>query len=153
MNNSLNRFVHDVGGNAAIEFALGLSILMVMLGGLVDYSLAFWTKGLLTSSVAEGIQFALLSGPQVSTSSIQGIVSQRLHLSASDVDVSQPSCKCVFGMPAMVVPQTCGLPCPNGAPPGTYITISARYTYLPIMPAYSRLSNPVITETATAKLK
>ncbi len=153
MNKSLDRLVHDVGGNVAIEFALGLSILMVMLAGLVDYSLAFWTKGLLTNSVAQGIQFALLSGPQVSTSSVREIMSQRLHLSASDVDVSQPSCKCVSGMPATAVPQTCGLPCLNGALPGTYITISARYTYAPLLPAYSRLSNPVITEAATAKLK
>lgn len=110
MNSSLDRLVHDARGNAAIEFALGLSILMVMLAGLVDYSLAFWTKGLLANSVVQGIQFALISGPQVSTSSVREIVSQRLHLSSSDVDVSQPSCKCVSGMPAMVVPQTCVLP-------------------------------------------
>ncbi len=150
---SLDRLTHDTRGNAAVEFALGLSILMVLLAGLVDYSLAFWTKGLLTNSVSQGIQFALLSGPQVSTSSVRGIVSHKLHLSASDVDVSQPICKCVSGMPVTAVLQTCGLPCPNGALPGAYITISARYTYVPIMPAYSRLSNPVITETATAKLK
>ncbi len=153
MNNTLNGLTHDVRGNATIEFALGLSVLMVMLAGVVDYSLAFWTKGLLTNSVAQGIQSALLSGPQVSPSSVQGIVRQRLNLSASNVNVWQPSCKCVSGMPATAMPQICGLPCPNGTLPGTYITISAQYTYAPLLPAYSGLASPVITQTATAKLK
>lgn len=153
MNKPFLDLTHDVRGNAAIESALGLSVLMVMFACLVDYSLAFWNKGMLTNSVAQGIQFALLSGTQVSPSAVQGIVRQKLNLSASAVNVSQPSCKCVVGTPATAVPQICGIPCPNGILPGTYITISAQYTYVPLLPAYSQLASPIITETATAKLK
>jgi len=151
--NPLKGLLRDVRGLAAVEFALCFPALLIMLGGLADFSLAFWTKGLLANSVAQGVQYALLTGPQVSPLSVRDIIRQKLGLSTSDVDVSQPSCKCVSGTPATARQQTCGLPCLSGGLPGTYMTISARYTYTSLMPLYSKLANPVLTETATVKLK
>lgn len=149
----LQRLIRDVRGVAALEFSLCVSVFLLVLGGLADFSIAYWTKGLLTNSVAQGVQYALLVGPQVSTSTVSGIVGQKLGLSPSDVDVSQPICKCVSGTPAMASQQICGLPCLDGSTPGTYITITARYTYKPILPFYSQLESPVLTETALVKLK
>lgn len=153
MSNPLKGLLRDVRGLAAVEFALCFPVLLVALAGLGDFSLAYWTKGLLANSVAQGAQYALLTGPQVSTLSVRDIVRQKLRLSVSDVDVSQPSCKCVSGTPATARQQTCGVPCLSGSLPGTYMTISARYTYTSLSPLYSQLANPVLTETVTVKLK
>ncbi|MCW3475433.1 TadE/TadG family type IV pilus assembly protein [Limobrevibacterium gyesilva] len=138
---------------AALEFAIIVPVLLVMLAGLTDFALAFWSRGVLASSVAQGAQYAVLVGPTVSTSAIRSIVGQQLSLPAANVTITGPSCYCVSGTPAAASIQTCGNPCPNGTMPGTYITISASYTYTSLMPLYSNLTNPLLTETTMARLK
>lgn len=129
-------------------------VLLLMLGCLSDFALAFWSKGVLANSVAEGAEYAVVAGPGVSASSIQGVVGQKLSLPAAAITVMGPSCYCVSGTPATAVAQACTQPCPTTlALPGTYVTISAQYTYRSLLPLYSKLANPVLVETAMARLK
>lgn len=143
----------DDRGVAGFEFALVSMVLITLLAGLADFGLAFLQKGLLASAVAEGASYAVLVGPTVTPSSIQNIVGQRLELPASDVAVVAPACYCVSGTPAAATNQDCANPCPDGRNPGVYTRITAKYTYSALLPFYSRLYNPVMTETAMARLR
>jgi hypothetical protein len=49
-------------------------------------------------------------------------------------------------------PMTAGQNCPSGNLPGTYVTITATYTYVPIMPFYSRLASTTLREIAYVRL-
>jgi len=147
------RIAQDSRGAAAIEFVLIVPVLLLLLGGLGDFALAFWYKGLLASSVAQGASYAAMKGPTVTAPVIQGIVGQKLALPASSVTVTGPSCYCVSGRPAVRANQVCENLCPSGAKPGSYVDISARYTYRSILPSFSKLVDPVLTETATARLQ
>jgi len=147
------KIARDSRGTAAIEFALIGPVLLLLLGGLGDFALAFWYKGLLASSVAQGASYAAMKGPTVTALAIRGIVGQKLALPASSITVTGPSCYCVSGRPAVKANQVCENPCPGGARPGSYVEISARYTYQPILPSFSKLVSPVLTETAMARLQ
>ena len=153
MRRRLARIAEDDRGLAGIEFAMLAPVLLLLLGCLADFALAFWTKGVLASSVAEGTAYAFAAGPSVSASSIRSVVGQKLSLSAAAVTVTGPSCYCISGTPATPASQACANPCPNGTMPGTYVTISAQYTYASLLPLYSQLANPVLVETTTARLK
>jgi Flp pilus assembly protein TadG len=153
MRNLLARAVRDEHGLAGIEFAIIAPVLLLMLGGVADFALAFWTKGVLASSVAQGAEYAFVAGPSVSTASIQSVVGQKLSLPAAAITVTGPICYCVSGTPATAAVQTCTVPCPNQSLPGTYVTISAQYTYTPLLPLYSHLASPVLVETTLARLK
>lgn len=153
MRRLLAKIASDHRGLAGIEFAILAPVLLLMLGSVADFALAFWSKGVLASSVAEGAEYAFVAGPGASAFSIQSIVGQKLSLPAAAVSVTGPNCYCVSGTPATAASQVCGLPCPNGATPGTYVTISARYAYTSILPLFSELANPVLVETTVVRLK
>ena len=147
------RMIRDDRGTAGIEFLLVAPVLMLLLAGLTDFALTFYYKGLLASAVGEGASYAVLAGPNVATSTIKNIVGQKLAVPASDITVTGPSCYCVSGTPASTTSQACNSPCPNGRAPGTYMTITAQYTHVTLLPSYSGLSDPTMTETAVARLQ
>jgi Flp pilus assembly protein TadG len=149
----LARLTTDIRGVAAIEFALIIPVLLMIFGAVVDFTLAFWTKGLLANSVAEGAQYAFLAGPSASASLIQGIVRQTLSLGATSVTVTGPTCYCIGGMPAAPTGAGCAQSCPDSTTAGTYMTISAQFTYQSILPFVNQLGNPNLLETATVRLQ
>lgn len=145
--------ISDKRASAIIEFAVILPILLLLLGGVADFALAFWFKSVLATSVEEGAEYAFLVGTSVSASSVQTVVGQKLSLPASAVTVTGPACYCISGTPASASSQSCTQTCAGGAAPGMYLTISATYTYNSILPAYSQLSNPQLSETAMVRLR
>lgn len=147
------RMMRENRGLAGIEFVMIVPVLLLLLGGVTDFALALWNKGLLASSVAQGAQYAFLVGPGVSASSIRGIVGQKLSLPADNVTVTGPGCYCVSGPPATTSAQVCGQPCPGNKAPETHIVISARYAYVPMLSLYSGLTDLVFVEAARVRLK
>lgn len=151
---ALRRFRRDDRGGPALEFALVTPVILVVMGGMTDFSLANWTQGVLANSVAEGAAYAMLAGPGVTAANIQAVVSQKLSLAASSVTVSGPACRCLSNaVPSVATSQTCGATCADGTLAGKYVTISAQFTYTPVMPSFSQLSTPVLTETVEVRLK
>lgn len=153
MRRLFSKVMWDDRGVIGVEFAIVAPVLVVMLGSVTDFALAFWTKGVLANSVAEGAEYASIAGPSVLAADIKSVVGQKLSLPAPAITVTGPSCYCVSGTPATSALQANCKPCPDGSTPGTYVNISAQYTYKPLLPLYSQLASPVLVETTMTRLK
>ncbi|MHB1225596.1 MAG: TadE/TadG family type IV pilus assembly protein [Gemmatimonadaceae bacterium] len=70
----INRFRRDDRGAAAVEFALVLPILVVLVFGIVDFGRALFAYNYLTSAVREGGRFAAVQG----SASAEGAVRDRM---------------------------------------------------------------------------
>jgi len=138
---------------AALEFSLIAPVLLLMSGGVVDYSLLFWRQGVLASSVAQGAQYAMLTGPTVQAANVKTVVQKTLSLPVSAVTVAGPGCYCLTGVPATASLTTCGQPCSDASLPGTYLRVSASYSHVPMLPLMSNLGTTVLTESAWVRLK
>ncbi len=159
-------WLHDKRGVAAVEFAIVAPVLLMFLGGIADFGLLTVGKSRLANGVAQGVQYALLQGPSVTAANVQAMVqngSARAGLSPTvTVVVSGPACYCVTGQPAaLVTPSTaltatyaCAGTCPAPqAAPGAFLTITASYVYPALMPFYSKLANPTVSEAVTVRLQ
>ncbi len=62
-------------GAAALEFALVLPILLLVLGGIVDYARAFMELQMMTNAASEGARMAIIStDPSVNDASVEAFV-------------------------------------------------------------------------------
>jgi Flp pilus assembly protein TadG len=141
-------------GVAAVEFALVVPTALVLLGGVIDTGLLLWAKNRLAGAVSAASHYAVLAGPTVSTTNVSGILTGSSGLSG----VSAPapvlaSNLCPSGTPATFTALTSGTTCPNGDLPASFLTITAKYTYNPVMPGYSKIVTTVLTETALVRLQ
>jgi Flp pilus assembly protein TadG len=158
-------WVRDRHGVAALEFALIVPVLLLLLGGVSDFGLLMWGKSELANGIAQGVQYALLTGPSVSAAAVKSAVQNGATRSGVNatvtVNVTGPACYCVSGQPAVLPSSstalsstyTCTGTCPtSGNAPGAYMIITVHYMYQPLMPLYSQLSNPTVAETVTVRL-
>lgn len=155
----------DQRGIAAVEFALVAPFLLILLGGAADFGLLVAGKSKLANGVAQGIQYALSTGPSVTVANLRAAVQSGAARSgvteAVTVSVTAPACYCVSGSPAVLAASTplsaantCTGTCPTGAmPPGAYVQVAATYIYQPLMPFYSGLASTTVSEAVTARLR
>lgn len=161
----------DRRGIAALEFALIVPVLLLMLGGVADFGLLMVGKGQLANGLAQGVQYALLTGPSVvgtgsGTATVQSVVKSAAALSgvkpAVTVTVTGPACYCVSSTypatltsaPNPLSANACAGTCPSpAAAPGAFVIINASYAYQPLMPLYSKLANTTVSETVTVRVQ
>lgn len=156
----------DQRGVAAVEFAILAPVLLMFLGGITDFGLLTVGQSQLANGLAQAVQYALLQGPSVTAANVVTMVqngSARAGLTATaTVVISGPACYCVTGEPAaLVTPPTaltatyaCAGTCPTPeAAPGAFLTVTASYVYLPLMPLYSHLGNTKVSESVTVRLQ
>lgn len=157
--------LHDRRAVAAVEFAVICPLLLLIMGGLADFPLAFWDHSLIETGIANGATYAfqqmqadLALNQQVSASEVQAIVESAINLSDVTVVVTQPALECeniddsTTPPTATLVAAAAGSTCANGSLPGTYVTITASYVYKPLMPLYSQMANTTFTETANVRV-
>ncbi len=160
------RWRTDRRGVAAVEFALVSPFLLILLGGAADFGLLVAGKSKLANGVAQGIQYALSTGPAVTVANlraaVQGGVARSGVTETVTVSVTAPACYCVSGSPAALsststplsAANTCTGTCPTGATaPGAYVQVAATYIYQPLMPFYSGLASTTVSESVTARLQ
>jgi Flp pilus assembly protein TadG len=156
----------DRRGIAAVEFALIAPILLAMLGGVTDFGLLMSGKSKLANGLAQGVQSALMVGPSVSAATVRAAVQNGAARSGMTstvaVTVTGPACYCVTGRPAVLSAPpaalsatfTCPGTCPvTAAAPGAFMIVVASYLYQPLMPFYSQLVSPTVSETITVQLR
>jgi len=138
-------------GTAAVEFALVAPVLLLLLGGLLEFGWAVWSDSALCNAVSQASYHAFLSGSNVSTSSLVTIAEKGSALSGVTATASAPACYCASGTPATRSPAaSCTTTCADGTSPGVYTTIIAQYSVPSFAPM---LPTPTITETAVVRLK
>ena len=140
-------------GTAAIEFAIACPVMLVFFGGVVDYGLATLDRSMLANAVAQGAYYAFMVGTGVSNTNIQNLIQNSAGLTNVHATASAPSCYCITGSPLALAAATCGSTCADTTTAGYYVTISATYTYTSILPVYSHLNNPMLSESAIVRLK
>jgi Flp pilus assembly protein TadG len=163
--------LRDRRGIAAVEFALVFPVMMLFLGGVVDFGLAYYGQSCLANAVAAGAEYAVVTGTGVSNTSIQSMVQAVGGLTgaggASQVvaTVTGPACYCVAGTtmtsasssPCNAPPSTtspvAGSSCTGSGTYGTYVIINATYTFHGILSNYSKLATAQIKDSATVQLQ
>jgi Flp pilus assembly protein TadG len=121
----------DERGNAAIEFAIVLPMLMTMVVGTVDYGIAMTQQMEVQHAAQAGAEFAALHG--FDSSQISNAVSNATALSGLSVSPAPTqACGCPSGSTISSV--SCTDTCTSGATAGTYVTVSAQATYTTILP-------------------
>jgi Flp pilus assembly protein TadG len=157
---------HNRSGVAAIEFALVVPVLLMIVGGLSDFPVALLDEIQIATGVADGAAYAFskaqnISGTlaPVSSSDVQSKVLGAINLPNVTVTVTPPTLGCVSHNTTSTPPVTTLIPATAGStcgasnnPPGTYMVITASYVYSPVMPLYSQLTSTTLTKSVVVRL-
>lgn len=115
-------FRHARDGVAAVEFALIVPVMLIILMGLLDYAIAVFHKMELESAVRSGAQYALVQDSNSAT--IIGVVEASTNLEIANVTVTvTESCECSDGS-AIACAGTC-----LTDPVRHYTTVTANYIH------------------------
>jgi Flp pilus assembly protein TadG len=116
----------DTSGVAAIEFAIMIPLLSLMVVSVTDIGLAVYRKMQVENAAQAGAQYAIAHG--FDTNGISQAVTSAtnsLAITASPSPVTFCGCPASSGVSTV----SCGTVCGGGALSGTYTTVSARATY------------------------
>lgn len=130
------RLAADRCGAAAVEFALVLPVLILLLIGMFDYgALAFQTMEVQAAAHA-GADYAIHNG--WNSSGIQTAVTGATTLTITASPAPQLSNGCLSGNTVVF---TTGSSCSSGGAPGSYVIVNAQTAFSPMI-AWSALSLP-----------
>ena len=120
-------------GTASIEFGVVLPAFMLLLYGMIELSHFGYSKVALADAAREGVRYAMVrgaaSGAPASADSIRTYVRGRIGLlDPTDVTVT----------PSFA---------PNNSP-GSTVTVSVSYPFVPFLPGYSSLGSATLTDSA-----
>lgn len=157
---------HAQAGVAAVEFALTAPLLLIILAGVSDFPLALWDRIAMAAAVEGGANYAFAmeqnasgNNGSVSPADVRNAVLASSSLANLTVTVSAPSTHCVQSGQGNTPPVTTltagtpGTPCADTTMPGTYMTISASYSYAPLMPFFAMLASTTLQENAIVRLQ
>lgn len=126
--NLLRSFMRDVGGVAAIEFALVATMLPLMLLCMLDLGIGFYRKMQVQYAAQAGAEYALLHGFNADS------ISKAVLSAANSTVVSvtpAPSTFCGCATSTAITTISCNSSCGNSAP-ATYVSVSAQSVYTPL---------------------
>jgi Flp pilus assembly protein TadG len=119
-------------GAAAIEFALVLPILLLVLGGIVDYARVYLELQMMTNAASEGARMAIIStDPSVTDASVDGLVRSFFGSSGADPTVTTVT----------ISPSLDTVPPP---PQGTVMNVTVQRAFDPIFLGFFRWFSPNI---------
>ena len=158
------RLFRDSRAVAAVEFALACPIMVIFFGGAADLGFAEYAKSCVANSVTAGAEYATVTGSGVTNAAIQSLVTGQSGLSGITATVTGPACYCMGGTtlsqtsssPCSSANGNCGTACTAGGNSGingTYVQITATYTYNGVYPLLSALISHTITQSATAPVQ
>lgn len=128
---SLDRFRRDERGAAAVEFALVVPILLVLVLGIVDFGRLLFIANSLTAAVREG-------GRELATLPTLADATRRAAIQARVVAAFQP-----FGGPALTPAQVVLSTAPDAS--GAVSVRVASYSYAPITPVFRLIGHGTVT--------
>jgi Flp pilus assembly protein TadG len=143
------RFAKAEGGAAAIEFAIMGAALCLLVVGIGDLGLGFYSYMQVQNSAQVGAEYAAVHG--FNASSISTAVTNATSTTGITASPAPTKfCGCPNGT-AVITPATCGTVCgaPNSMTAGTYVTASATrdYTTLISYPGFAATYHQTATST------
>jgi Flp pilus assembly protein TadG len=93
------------GGQALVEFALVVPVLLLLILGLVEFARAWNTQQVLTDAAREALRSAVVANPGFSYADMQGLVNQalaRASLDPANAQVTVENWKAGTGTPARI---------------------------------------------------
>ena len=140
---------YTIAGVAAVEFALAMTLIIVLLLPVIDLGMAFYQKLEVEAAAQAGAHYGAISG--WNSTAIQNAITTATTLPMTASPAPTESCGCPTG--TTITAASCGTSCANGQNAGTYITANAQSTYTPIVP-YSLLGSSVTLQaTATVRVQ
>jgi Flp pilus assembly protein TadG len=148
-----------------MELAIVGPVLVTLMIGGVDFGAAMLSKAQIIQALSGAAAYATLAGQNSSvtqativtnTESIAGAVSSPFLVKKSTNAVvnngAASGSVCCPGS-SWSCSTASGFTCSDGSSPGTYITITATYTFTPLFSGDTRLVGKTLTGTITAPLK
>lgn len=132
-------------GNVAVELALVLPVLLVILAGLSDLGRGVLASNKLSSAVRAGLDYAQAYPDD--GAGIQAVVTAAAAGEAVIVTATS-ACECANG-----VAGDCSTQCSDGTMPGTYMRIAATQNFSPIFPALEFALGPTLSASASVRTK
>jgi Flp pilus assembly protein TadG len=138
-------------GVAAVEFAITVPILMLFLGGVTDFGLAYYSESCLSTAVAAGAEYANLTderGETLTAANIETVMqnaaAQSLPNASVTATATSPSlCYCMTGSPpksTLTAAASCTATCAAGGTPSKYVQLTLTYNYHAFLPVYSTMA-------------
>jgi Flp pilus assembly protein TadG len=133
-------------GQATLEFLVSITTVMLLVFGLFELSMFAYTYSVLNEAAHEGVRYAIVHGTDSSACSgpNTGCSNASPYANVQDV-VKTAASASLHNMTAMTV--TVNYPETNGAMPGSLVTVSITYTYIP----YVNLPGLATTTTFTSE--
>jgi Flp pilus assembly protein TadG len=139
---------------AALEFALSMPVLLLLLAGATDFGFVFYERSALAGAVASAGQYAYLTGTTVTATNVTTLVRSNSGLSSASVSMSSPTaCYCVTGATPTKAAVTCGATCSDGSAAAVYLTVSATYAHQAFLGSFSMLDGRQFTESVTVRMQ
>ena len=158
-------FQNSRRGTAAVEFALAFPVLMMSVGAAVDFGMLNYYQSALTTAVAAGSEYALLTGNTVTGANVRSVVQQTVVLPTSitatitapgnSTSPAAPACACITGTSGSyaLTAATCGTTCTlEGSPAKYYLYISGSASYSPMVLNAGSILGATKTLTRTARV-
>ena len=135
MRRSLHRFIchaaGDARGVAAIEFAVMVPILALMMVCTIDLGMGVYCNMRVQNAAQAGAQYAVVNG--FDANAIANAVLSATN-SSGLVASPAPSKFCGCATNAGITSAACSSTCPGGSIPGSYVKVSAQNTYTTLLP-------------------
>ncbi len=111
-------------GSAAVEFALVLPLLFLLVFGIIEWGLYMFNNHVITNASREGARKGIVAAdPRVSVDEINQVVGN--YSNAHLVTFAEPKPPDV----QVCLDNICGKACPLGAAFGQYLSVEVRYDY------------------------
>ncbi|MEG3617950.1 TadE/TadG family type IV pilus assembly protein [Magnetovibrio sp. PR-2] len=144
----LKKYVQDVRGAAAVEFALISPIVAIVILGVADFGFLTLKTTQVSSATRAGIQF-VMTDPDDYAANITTVVTNSTNLDADNMTVTtSEGCRCLGSSTAV----DCSADNCSGNTPPKYVTITTTYTHDMIM-GYPGVDNPyTVTKSAVIRI-
>jgi Flp pilus assembly protein TadG len=144
------QFRSDESGATAVEFGLVAAMFCFLVVGLTDFGMSYWQKIQVGNAARAGAQYAMINGWN-QTAITTAVTSATGLSSISALPAPTQACGCPSASSG-IVSATCGVTCTGGGTAGTYVTISARASYSPLLSYPGIASSFALTATNTLRI-
>ncbi len=139
-------------GVAAVEFALVVPVLVLLLAGAISFGVAFRMKMEVGNAARAGAAYASAHG--FNLSGITAAARNATALSAVTVAAAQATTSCVDPATGAINSGNSDQACPGtGSPPGAYVTVTTRMPYTFILAVPGIGDSTTLTGHAVARIQ